>query len=169
MVDLETLGGSVGAAIVSVGACVFDMNGVHATFYQVVNNPEGRLDADTVLWWMKQPDEVRKTLYEKGTYHNDHYQIMWGFADFWKCQGGKHFWARASHFDAPILRHAMLEAGIRVDFKDWWVRDTITTFENLGFKNEKLPEGKAHHALNDAMHEAGQVIKCYRENGRTLA
>jgi hypothetical protein len=69
MLDLETLGTGSNAAILSIGAVVFDPFTKEwpenpATFYRPVDlftsmNAGGQIDASTIAWWMQQSDQAR--------------------------------------------------------------------------------------------------------------
>ncbi len=61
MLDLETMGNTSNAAIISIAAVYFDETGVGRSFYHKVSLGSScaiglEMDADTVLWWLKQSD-----------------------------------------------------------------------------------------------------------------
>src|ERR1039458_2426242 len=75
MLDLETLGTGNDAAIISIGACLFDprgdgvLIGVDHRFYARVNPASSveigmKIDVSTILWWMQQSDAARKSTFE---------------------------------------------------------------------------------------------------------
>jgi hypothetical protein len=72
MLDLETLSTEPNAAIVSIGACAFDMldkeEDIEHTFLRRVsiesNFEHGRhISADTLMWWFKQSPEAQQATF----------------------------------------------------------------------------------------------------------
>lgn len=64
MIDLETLSSKSNAAIVAIGAVMFDAYGPHSNFYCQVDAKDCQrrgmdIDADTVMWWFKQSQAAR--------------------------------------------------------------------------------------------------------------
>lgn len=71
MLDLETLGQRPGAVIVAIGACFFGDGKIGERFYQRVDVESCehwglRMDASTVLWWLRQADEARLEMTRAG-------------------------------------------------------------------------------------------------------
>jgi hypothetical protein len=69
MVDLETMGNGPYAPVISIGAVFFDPNtGETGEEFSVNISLESsmryraRPDASTILWWMEQSEEARKSL-----------------------------------------------------------------------------------------------------------
>ena len=66
MVDLETLGNTSTAAIIQIGACVFDTEGTGERFCATVSFESalqwGDPTASTLEWWMEQSDAARKSV-----------------------------------------------------------------------------------------------------------
>lgn len=66
MLDLETMGTSSSSAIAAIGAVIFDYRNVYVEqkFYRVIDlrTSLGNIEADTVLWWLQQSDDVRTQL-----------------------------------------------------------------------------------------------------------
>lgn len=79
MIDLETLGTSPKAPVISIGACYFDKTGVKQHFYAVLDVKEQidsglrKVDADTIKWWMDQEGAAKKVFKEElGVIHGRH-------------------------------------------------------------------------------------------------
>ena len=73
MIDIETLGKSEFAPLVSIGAIEFkpeDNKALGREFYQVVDLGESvvgyAIDVDTLKWWMQQSDKAREVFKEQG-------------------------------------------------------------------------------------------------------
>jgi hypothetical protein len=70
MLDLETFGTGTNAAVVSIGACAFnietgevnDVDVFHARIDLSKSRSPGVIDASTVEWWMRQNEEARMEL-----------------------------------------------------------------------------------------------------------
>lgn len=108
MVDIETLGGAPDGMILSVGAFCGDRFGGE-TFYANVSmdsQPGRRTDYSTFLFWMQQPDEARKALFEPEPVTIE--QARADFKGWVETKGGKYpyVWANGTTFDLAILRHA---------------------------------------------------------------
>lgn len=119
MVDLETMSTRAEAAIVSIGACMFDMHAgpeqeiaEHNRFLRRIslesNQAAGRhLDANTVIWWLQQSDEARRGLTD-GAITNLKIALielrMW-FQHDTDCRPAT-CWANSPEFDISILRSA---------------------------------------------------------------
>src|SRR5665647_2128309 len=80
MVDLETLGTTPDAAVLSIGACYFDPLGTvpegtlfeppnPGIFYRVIKlqGQQRVMDADTIQWWMQQSFEARAEVFPPKT------------------------------------------------------------------------------------------------------
>ena len=77
MIDIETLGKSEFAPLVSIGAIEFkpeDNKALGREFYQVVDLGESvvgyAIDVDTLKWWMQQSDKAREVFKEQGQPHD---------------------------------------------------------------------------------------------------
>jgi len=121
MVDIETLGQHHDAHILSIGAVLFDPYSLESydgleiediftpshKFYQLVtgNTQRRRIEASTVLWWMKTSDEARKEI--NGEKHVDLNLALAYLCRFYKDNQGKHIWSYGSMFDQVILNDAM--------------------------------------------------------------
>ena len=159
MVDIETLGTDSDAAIVSIGAVLFNTKGIKQTFYRKVcakSSVEagGTITGDTVIWWLKQPEEARKEIYSGVT------SIEEALADldvFLK--GCDTVWACGNAFDNAILRNAYKRLGKENHSLSFWKDRDFRTVRELFPQITHERKGVHHNALNDAVHQAEHLIK----------
>lgn len=170
MVDTETLGTRPGSALTSIGAVAFNAEEgyVGAGFYCTVDARSCEragltLDADTVLWWLKQSGEARAALTAPGAM--DLSVALAGLASFWLSQGCRRVWSHGANFDEPLLSAAYRAAGMAgPPWKYWDARCTRTLFALAGVAPDR--EGGTHHnALDDALAQARAAIEAYRKLG----
>lgn len=167
MIDLETMDTEPTGAIVSIGACKFDMRAgeILDTFYTAISLEdavkEGRtMSPATILWWMKQSDAARTALATDavGMRH-----ALTQFQLFAKGQEDGIVWANDPDFDCVMLRSAMNSVGLIYPFKFWNHRSVRTAkhlshpegdFPTFGFSTGSV----AHNALDDAIKQASETI-----------
>lgn len=165
MIDLETLGTSSNAVILSIGAVLFNMKGdTEALLHLGVDtqsclNAGLKVDGDTIDWWLKQSKEnqdrltslkrldLRAVLSELEAICNNVFEDI--------C-----VWSHGSNFDIVLLENAYKAVGD----KAWWkyssVRDTRTLFD---LANYKYKAKGGHDALDDAMNQAKAVCEAYQQ------
>ena len=160
MVDLETMGNGTDAAICSIGAVKFDPDtdsSTDAEFYAHVDlqssqDNGGKIDAETVLWWMAQSAQATAAI----TRRDDVDHIGAALMDFIKFYGDSDgIWAAPATFDIPILESAMrrMQADCRrVVFRVPWNFRQIHCWSTVRrlLKIPKAPNAEEHHALADA-------------------
>ncbi|WP_079223864.1 exonuclease [Citrobacter werkmanii] len=172
MVDMETMGNSPDAPIVSIGAVFFDPStgNTGAEFYQVVSLESSmsfgmKPDASTIQWWLKQSSEARSAiLVDEAMGLRETLELL---ADFIaeNAANGSHtvqLWGNGCSFDNVILRraYALTDTPFAVPF--WNDRDVRTMVE-LGKSVSINPrfdipfEGDMHNALSDARHQVKYV------------
>jgi hypothetical protein len=162
MLDLETLGTSPSAAIVAIGAAVFDRDGVYDSFYRPVslnsNTRFGRIiDPDTVCWWLRQSDEARKDIYlandDEAVFGLE--RALQDFTAFFKAQNIQYVWGDGADFDNVIITDAYKSVGIQ---RPWVYRSNrcFRTLKNLFPIEERgIPKPTvAHNAGYDALYQA---------------
>lgn len=165
MLDLETMGGSSGAAIVSIGAVRFEPTDPKSLerfegnqFYAVVDlqsclDAGLRVDATTLYWWLSQSHEARAALLVENKVHL--HGALTQFSRWF--DGSKYLWSHGANFDVPVLEGCYNAMGFGVPWDFRQVRDTRTLFSLVG---EKIKKGaEAHHALSDAINQATAVVK----------
>lgn len=190
MLDLETLGDAPDGCIAQIGAVRFDPfagdSGLISTpegeFRATIRletgllhhsmNDAGKLDVDTVLWWMRQGNDARRRVFgaDQKTYLIS--AALYSLAK-WLYDGyhdgtlskepAEHIWASAD-YDFPILRSAYRRAGLRIPFTRKVVRDYRTLRwlgKALGIE-EPIRVGVQHDALDDAHHQAIHAINILR-------
>ncbi|MGO2335936.1 3'-5' exonuclease [Providencia sp.] len=168
MVDLETMSNKGNAAIVSIGAVAFEPSTgeIGPTFYTVVDLKSCEraglhIDADTVLWWMKQSAEARAAIVADG---DDLSITLLSLRVFSRevLTDDVQVWGNGVDFDNIILRNAYDAVGIEPFWKFYNNRDVRTIVElgrNAGIDPKKTLqfEGEQHNALADAIHQAKYV------------
>ena len=162
MIDLETMGNGPTACVLSLGAVLFDENGVDdAVFYgqcDLVDSAKyGKIDASTVKWWLQQEEKARQELV-----HNvlSLPAMLSAFVEFLdqspKING---VWGFGATFDNVILRSAFNATGIPCP---WHFRQD-RCFRTLAAINphiEWAPRvGTHHNAADDAKTQALTAVK----------
>mgnify|MGYP001599409439 CR=1 FL=1 len=185
MIDLETMSTTPNAAIVQIGAVLFDplgppipipnggLSDYPGYFWNVDLGSCQKvglgIDGDTVRWWLEQPKEAQQALLDPdpislATALTALSHVVWwpdGSEVGWDdCR----MWSHGSTFDCVILDQAYRAVGKRTPWHFRNVRDTRTLFE-LADPDQKIPwedGGIKHHALWDAWRQAIKVQKCYQ-------
>lgn len=178
MLDIETMGSSSNAPIISIGAVFFDPNtgALGSTFYREItllsSAHYGEIDAGTVIWWMKQSDEARSVF--KG---NDKMTLKPALDEFsqWisvamskvTVEEGKTatptIWGNGATFDNVITKNAYTATKLKAPWKHWNDRDVRTIVAmgrqilNINPKDDMVREGTFHNALDDAIFQAKYV------------
>jgi len=170
MIDLETLSTRNDAAILSIGACLFDIETgeIGPTFHRHIEMDDsplrGHISADTVKWWLKQNDAARQAITKKGM------RLSSALADLFNfCPRAKStkLWSNGATFDLVIIRNALDRYDYTVPWQYWQERDTRTLVDIAeritGINASKtIPfDGTKHDALADAIHQAQYISRAY--------
>lgn len=167
MIDIETIGLEPGCVIASIGAVRFDGHGLGDTFYKSVDietcaDAGLTVDAETLVWWLDQPDVTREQLRGGLALSN----ALVAFTHFCEATdaGDQQYWANSPKFDMAILEAAYdaVDGDTAPPWEFYQLRDyrTLTALPDAQVTSN---EGVEHHALDDAVHQAATVIKTYRE------
>ncbi len=176
MLDLETVGQGSKAAIVSIGAVLFNpMTGeTGAEFYQAVNLNSsahyGDIDASTIRWWMKQSKEAQAVFNEDNLMT---LKTTLEAFDAWLRDNTNrdpkygnstaNIWGNGVDFDNVILSNAYKAVGMKQPWAFFNQSDVRTLVElgkklrNIDPKNTLEREGTAHNALDDARFQVKYV------------
>lgn len=169
MIDLEGFSLKPDAAIASIGAVFFEPeNGnIGPTFYTAIDltssqQSGGRIDADTVIWWLKQSPAARAAITGGAVDIN---LALTNLSEFivTECEARNvQVWGNGANFDNVILRSAFERSAIECPWKFFNDRDVRTIVEMgraIGFdpKRDMPFSGEVHNALDDAIHQAKYV------------
>lgn len=161
MLDLETMGNTPDAPIVSIGACRFDENGVgEDTFYRQITlqssvDSGAKMDPSTVIWWMKQEAEAQAAITDGGGV--DEWEALCDFNHWLKSEDEiSGMWGNGAAFDNVILAQAYRRYGQDTPWPFWLDRcyRTIKNFSAIQMDRE----GTHHNALDDAISQAKHLI-----------
>lgn len=174
MVDLETMGTDPSAAILSIGACFFDVYGEEPleTYHQAISLESNErahraMSASTVLWWLSQPKDAQRAFLEASRTN-----LKLALGGFRRWVDGLPvppltLWAKDPDFDVVILRSACETVGETLPFR-YHQNRSVRTAIDLAYPDSEPPsflDGTAHSALDDALAQARLVQHCAR---RTL-
>lgn len=173
MVDIETIGTTPGAAVLSIGACEFDDERYSREtpshfnpFYVNINLLDSlfsgfRVEPETVNWWMHNSKEsrlalvleplltVRDALVEFNKYlpsRNDDY----------------HLWAKGPDFDLVMLAEVYKQLEMKHPWSFRNSRDVRTICWAGGVPPEPSLKLVQHNALHDAQEQADDVARNIR-------
>jgi hypothetical protein len=163
MLDIETLGTTPGSVIVSLAAVEFDLysGNIGATFHQRVSIQSCldlgmTVDAGSLTFWLRQPEEARKEVYEK-----PRAALPVVLKDFSAWLNGLdsnpdnlRIWGNSSDFDCAILASAYERVKLSLPWKFWATR-CVRTIAALypALKETMKFEGIRHHPLHDCLHQ----------------
>ncbi len=165
VVDIETLGLSVPAPILSIGMVLLDCSGgfpAKLTTWTLKVDPKtcvGEPEEKTMQWWAQQSEAARQEAFE-GTPDAD------PFGEFLKialAHRPDYYWGKSHDFDFGHLGAQLAHLGKKLPWNYWRLRD-IRTIEGLGLvyagKDATLDELRRmnasalrHSALSDALVE----------------
>ncbi len=177
MIDIETMGTSMRAAIVAIAAVEFAPGSppslVNPFYYNVKLQSclDARLDVDgdTIEWWLRQSDAARAAL-DTPTHPAQPITDVLRQLRTWLPDNCL-IWSNGAAFDLPILRSAYDACKIVLP----WTRKQERCFRTLRGMAEQLgaeapPDlGTKHNALDDAIwqgHFASRIL--YRFNAFTI-
>lgn len=174
MVDIETMDILPTAAIVSIGACKFDVAGrstrdelMESTFYTNIsmesNQKFGRtFSASTIEWWFKQDKAAQRALFEEPILPLN--TALLKYRMWLEQQNADRLFANDPDFDIVILNSALRDIGDRSPFAYHQHRSVRTTIELAYPHDEPMPNvetGIAHNARDDAIKQALIIQHCY--------
>lgn len=158
MLDIETMGNTPNAAIVSIAAVYFDKTGTGRSFYKKVSLESSveiglEMDTSTVLWWLKQDDTARKEFETKG---DPLYSVLRSLDSF--IAKGCCIWGNGASFDNVILANAYGKLKMETPWK-FYNNRCFQTLKNL-FPNVGIAANQnKHNALDDALWQALYAVK----------
>ena len=160
MIDLETLSVTQNAAIISIGAVQFNMDGVDevgAFYHRIALGSLNDFDQSdsTMQWWNRQNAAVRDEAFSG---KEDLIAVLSAFYKWYL--PGTIIVGNGANFDVSILANAY-------EFHDlelpWFYRD-VFCYRSLRMMYPEIVDDSEltkHNALNDAIRQAEHMIKIY--------
>lgn len=174
VLDLETLSTGPNAAIAAIGCVRVQQGAIVDEYYERVALESsramgGEVDTSTLQWWLRQPQESRQEV--SGELPGINLSAaLHTLSDFMR-RGGitidqPQVWGNGCSFDNVILRGAFQRAGMELPWQYWNDRDLRTMLALYPLAKKAIAfEGIKHHALDDARHEAKQLIAALQAHG----
>lgn len=173
MLDLETFGKGNDAAIVAIGAVKFipEHQFIGEKFYVVVNPRSstlfGKMDADTVLWWMsKERTVARETML--ATDMVDLPTALEGFTMWYGEDEKLPVWGNGAAFDNVVLKSAYAAANMEAPWS-YKADRCYRTVKELKHDVKFGEVGVYHNALDDAVGQARHLMAIGRKMGIKFA
>ena len=148
MIDIETLGTTPDAHILTIAAQIFNplqRDWFGESYYTRVDfesQANRRIEQGTIDWWATQGESQTEAFAEADRVPLE--QALEGLGRLiWQ---SKRIWANGSNFDMTILEHAYKSYNRALPWQYFHVRDARTVF-SLVPNLEKYPA--SHHALED--------------------
>jgi hypothetical protein len=165
MLDFETLDVGECPIILSMGACVFNEDGIIDTLFQKINTSSCQVigcteSLSTTLWWEKQSDEARNAAFGGDT--NIGY-AMGMLVDFYKKNDCKEIWSKGSIADIRWANNILNKLKIDQPW-EYYQEMCFRTFLKMSQPIEIPFEGNKHNALDDAIHQAKIWIQISKNN-----
>ena len=159
MLDIETLGKIPGSVIVAIGAVKFQDGEILSEFYERIDLQSCidcglKMDASTVMWWLKQAEEPRMEITKPG---KPLPMVLRMFSE-WMADRESQVWGNGVGFDNALLSAAYTATGIYQPWKYSGDR-CYRTLKNLFPAVEMKREGVHHNALDDAKDQAVHLMQ----------
>lgn len=170
MIDLETMDTAPTAAIVAIGAVVFDPTSgtvdVNSAFYRTVELQSCidhglTVSGSAVRWWLRQSQDARQSiLTEQAHIHTALNDLSRWIIE--RCDGDTDravVWGNGSDFDNVILTNAYRALGF--SGRPWgnYNDRCYRTLKNLRPDIEMVRTGTHHNALDDAISQAEHAVR----------
>jgi len=173
MIDVETLGITQHAPMISLGACYFNERGIISTFHIHFDLNESmklgkKVDMETLKWWLQTNPE----LLDKELKHQSVYDSLKTFDKFVETVKQKSFsekinvWAKGPDFDISLLKEYYNDTNLEYPFKYNSGRDVRTVIDLANLNENDFPlHGNHHNPKDDAVRQAEMVIAAWNKIG----
>jgi exodeoxyribonuclease VIII len=171
MLDFETLGTTPDAAVISLGAVLFNREKVLDEKLWIFNL-EGQLrgkraaSADTISWWVSQGEKARSIFERAGREGILLREFVPQFIDFINLKDIR-VWGNDLGFDVGIMEHILIQQGRTVMPWKFWNRRCYRTIKACFGIDKGGFAGVKHDALDDAKHQAKCLMEFWAKNPGT--
>lgn len=160
MLDFETLDVAESPVILSMGAVVFNENGIVDCISEKIDTRSCidlgcTISDDTITWWDKQSKEARDAAFGGKT--NISY-AMGMLVDFYKKYECAEIWSKGSIADIRWTNNILAKLNLKSPW-NFWDEMCFRTYLKYSPKVDFQPVGETHNALDDAMNQAMQWIE----------
>jgi hypothetical protein len=166
MIDIETLSSDDNAAVISIGACMFNMRGETGDEFLIAVDIEdamrhGKASGDTIGWWMRQDESAWGHLFS-GSPVTSEYAVE-AFTLWLQLRKPEFVWAKPPQFDIVILRNLFKRHMFKWPCHYRSERDlrTLMAVYN-GTYPEAITNDAKHDPLADAVHQARVAAHCWQ-------
>jgi hypothetical protein len=166
MLDFETLGQNPDAAVVSLGAVIFNKEKFldeKLWLFNLNGQLQGprKASGDTITWWLGQGEKAKSVFEKAGREGILLRDFVPDFIDFLNGKDVR-VWGNGATFDVSIIEHILLQQGRTPPWKFWNVRCYRTMKACFGI--DKPFTGTKHDALDDAKHQANCLMEYWKSN-----
>lgn len=178
MLDLETLGTTPGATVLSIGLCPFDVRGVapiedrlHRVLSRSASAALGLIEDPVVLgWWGQQSWEAQATLRAATEVTDSLNPTLLMVETYLARVNGLDarglpracLWGNGAGFDQPLLAAVYTRSELPTPWAFYRNR-CFRTLKSLELGVREPPrEGTHHNALDDAVHQARWAVELLR-------
>lgn len=168
MLDIETMGTGMNAAIIAIGAFKFDLESpiesqtdLSNRFYVVPTEWKGEITQSTVEWWLTQPREAANAFMMA-----EKLPLVDCLTELSAFVGDCCVWGNGADFDNAIVQAACVREGV----KSWSYRNNrcFRTIKNIYDSKAYTTPVIPHHALHDAIAQATTLVRLAKEYGIPL-
>ncbi|QDJ91850.1 3'-5' exonuclease [Acinetobacter haemolyticus] len=162
MLDFETLDVAECPVILSMGAVVFNENGIVDCISEKIDQRSCldlgcTVSVDTLLWWEKQSDKAKKAAFGGTT--NVGY-AMGMLVDFYKKHECAEIWSAGALADIRWTNNILVKLDMEKPWK-FWEEMCFRTFRKYTPQFDFEKSGTAHNALDDAINQAKYWITAH--------
>lgn len=159
-IDLETLGNTANAPVLSIGLVVFNDGGIvkGREWFPDVQEQMGAgavPDALTILWWFQQGPEARGQ--QVGAKRKPVTQVLGEIGAVFARYDVDEVWGNGPSFDCTILAEMFRRHGLAAPW-DFWKERCMRTVLSLNPTLERVRPLIPHCALSDAEAQALTII-----------
>jgi hypothetical protein len=178
MIDIETMGSTNSAPLMSLAAIHFNLDGdIIKEFYEVIDLKSTmelgmKPDPSTIYWWLVQSDAARFSICSKKK--RPVRAVLSDLSDFLKGANKnsrkRYVWANSPSFDLTILKNHYSEAGLKPAWLFWREMDvrTITNMMPEIKKQQKEDAVNAGVTLHNPIEDCRFQIKLLTSTMREL-